>query len=224
MTTRLVRALVVAMTLLGSGLLLSVGSLGTAHALPPGGTTEPDDVFTARIERVEREPGQVGRPARYTYTVQVQEVYGDSTIDSVRVRVQTTTGFGECATRPESKGSALYLWQLSRQGTRLVANGCRNVLRATGPRLTEVLATYGEPRSPIETTPSVPKVEFPEVSYTCPASDEVLADVKIAEKTCAETATPQAFDRAAAPGLALVIVGVLAWVLALRLGSRRRSA
>ncbi len=220
MTTRLVRALVVAMTLLGSGLLLSPG---TAHALPPGGATEPDDVFTARIERVEREPGLVGRPARYTYTVQVQEVYGESDIDSVRVRVQTTTSFGECATRPETKGSALYLWQLSRQGTRLVANGCRNVLRATEPRLAEVLDTYGEPRSPIEPTPSVPKVEFPDVSYTCPETDELLDDVEIAEKTCAETASPQAFDRAAAPGLALVIVGFLAWVLALRLGRHRRS-
>lgn len=223
MTTRLLRALVVAMTLLG-GLLLTVGSLGTAHALPPGGSTEPDDVFTATIERVEREPGQIGRPARYTYTVQVQEVYGESAIDSVRVRVQATTGFGECATRPETKGSTLYLWQLSRQGTRLVANGCRNVLRATEPRLTEVLDTYGEPRSPIEATPSLPKVEFPEVGYTCPETGEVLDDVEIAEKTCAETASPQAFDRAAAPGLALVIVGLLAWVLALRLGSHRRPA
>lgn len=218
------RALAVAIALLAGGLLLPVGSLGTAHALPPGGATDPDDVFTAKIERVEREPGQVGRPARYTYTVQVQEVYGDSAIDSVRVRVQTTTSFGECATRPESKGSALYLWKLTRQGTRLVANGCRNVLRATDARVAEVADSYGEPRSPIETTPSEPEVEFPDVSYTCPETTEVLGDVTIAEETCAETASPQAFDRAAAPGLALVLVGVLSWVLALRLGSHRRSA
>ena len=224
MTIRLVRALAVAIALLGSGLLLSVGSLGTAHALPPGGATEPDDVFTAKVERVEREPGLVGRPPRYTYTVQVQEVFGPSDIASVRVRVQTTTSFGECATRPETKGSALYVWKLTRQGSRLVANGCRNVLRATDARVAEAIDTYGEPRSPIETTPSVPKVEFPDVSYACPETSELLDDVTIAEETCAETAMPQAFDRAAAPGLALVIVGVLSWVLALRLGSHRRSA
>ena len=39
-----------------------------ATALPPGGAAEPDDVFSARIERVERDPGPVGRPTRYTYT------------------------------------------------------------------------------------------------------------------------------------------------------------
>ena len=215
--------------LLGSGLALLVlltGALaGPAYAtpIPPGGVGEPDDVFTATIERIEREPGLAGRPARYTYTVQVQEVYGDSDISSVRVRVRTTTSYGVCATRPESKGSALYVWQLTRLGDALLVDGCRDVLRATGLRDAQLRALYGEPRRPTEATPAEPPVEFPEVSYTCPGTTESLADVAAAEDTCAEVAEPRAFDRAAAPGLALVIIGVLGWVVALRLGRPRRS-
>lgn len=218
------RALIVGVVLgligfLVSGLLLPAA----AQALPPGGAAEPDDVFTAKIERVERDPGPVGRPTRYTYNVQVQEVYGDSDISSVRVRVQTTSSFGECATRPESKGSDVYLWKLTRQGSRLVANGCRDVLRATDVRLAEAVDEYGEPRSPIEASPSVPSVEFPDVSYTCPVTSAALDDVTAAEETCDELAAPQSLDRAAAPGLALIIVGILGWFVVLRLGRSRRG-
>ncbi|MAS53798.1 MAG: hypothetical protein CMJ44_04080 [Pimelobacter sp.] len=194
-----------------------------ATARPPGGAAEPDDVFSARIERVERDPGPVGRPTRYTYTVQVQQVFGESDITSVRVRVQTTSSYGECSTRPDAKGSDLYLWKLTRQGDRLLASGCRSVLKATDARLAEAEAEFGEPRSPIDTSPGEPQVEFPEVSYTCPATEEAISDVAGAEGTCSEVAAPQSFDRAAAPGLALVIVGLLGWIVVLRLGRTRRS-
>ena len=106
---------------------------------------------------------------------------------------------------------------------RLLASGCRSVLKATDTRLAEAEAEYGEPRSPIDTSPSEPQVEFPEVSYTCPATDETISDVTGAEGTCSEVAAPQSFDRAAAPGLALVIVGLLGWIVVLRLGRTRRS-
>ncbi|CAN5154295.1 hypothetical protein BH09ACT12_BH09ACT12_13640 [soil metagenome] len=205
--------------MLASGVALAPAAV----AAPPGGAAEPDDVFIAKIERVERDPGPVGRPTRYTYTVQVQDVYGDSDISSVRVRVATSSTFGECETRPESKGSTLYLWRLTRQGTRLLANGCRDVLRATETRIAEMEATYGEPRSPIDVTPSEPAVEFPEVSYSCPDTAEAITDVAAAEEDCDELAAPQSFDRAAAPGLALVLVGILGWIVVLRLGRSRRS-
>lgn len=218
-TAHLARALAVVIGLLAGVLLVPAAS----QALPPGGATEPDDVFTAKIERVERDPGPAGRPARYTYTVQVQAVFGASDISSVRVRVQTTSSFGECLTRPESKGSDLYLWKLTRQSTRLVADGCRDVLRVTDDRLAEAADTYGEPRSPIEPTPSKPVVEYPAVSYTCPDSTEAVDDVSTAEETCDSVAVAQTLDRAAAPGLALVIVGILGWVVVLRLGRPRRS-
>lgn len=185
--------------------------------------TEPDDVFTATIERVERDPGTSGQPPRYTYTVQVQEVYGDSEVSSVRVRVQTSADFGACGTRPESQGQALYVWRLTRQATALVADGCRDVLRATEVRTAGLEATYGAPRAPTEPTPQEPPVEFPEVTYSCPETSEAVSDVGGAEETCEEVAAPQAFDRAAAPGLALVIIGVLGWIVVVRLGRARRA-
>lgn len=185
--------------------------------------TEPDDVFTAMIERVERDPGTAGRPARYTYTVQVQQVYGDSVVSSVRVRVQTSADFGECGTRPESPGQALYVWRLTRRDDALVADGCRDVLRATELRTAGLEATYGAPRAPTESTPQEPPVEFPAVTYSCPETSEAVSDVADAEAACEEVAAPQAFDRAAAPGLALIIIGVLGWIVVARLGRRRRA-
>lgn len=210
-----------AVALLG---LLLAGLLApaTAQALPPGGS-EPDDVFSARIERVERDPGPIGRPVRYTYTAQVEQVFGKSDISSTRVRVQTSSTFGECDSRPEAKGSELYLWKLTRQGDRLLASRCRDVSRGTDAAIATATTTYGEPRSPVETAPSEPPVEFADVSYTCPDTSEAITDVPTAEQDCEETASPQSFDRAAAPGLALVLIGVLGWVLVLRLGRSRRS-
>jgi hypothetical protein len=217
-----VRALVAG--LLAGGLALSGAVATPSSAVPrPSITDDPDDVFTATIERIERDPSPSGRPARYTYTVQVQEVYGDSDVSSVRVRVQTSAAYGECATRPDSRGSVLYVWQLIRQGTALVADGCRDVLRSTDLRTAELRATYGEPRAPTEAAPAEPPVEFPEVTYSCPEGGEEVADVTGAEGTCEEVAEPRPFDRAAAPGLALVIVGVLGWIVVLRLGRSRRS-
>ena len=194
----------------------------TAQALPPGGT-EPDDVFSARIERVERDPGPTGRPVRYTYTVQVDQVFGDSEISSVRVRVQTSSTFGECDSRPESKGSGLYLWKLTRQGDRLLASRCRDVSRASDAAIAAATSTYGEPRSPIDSAPDKPPMEFPDVSYTCPDTSEAISDVVGAERFCEEVASPQSFDRAAAPGRALVLLGILGWIVVLRLGRTRRS-
>ncbi len=205
-----------------AALITALAAPATAQALPPGGT-EPDDVFSARIERVERDPGPTGRPVRYTYTVQVDQVFGDSDISSVRVRVQTSTTFGECDSRPESKGSALYLWKLTRQGDLLVASRCRDVSRGTDAAIAAATSTYGEPRSPIESAPGPAPVEFPDVSYTCPDTSEAISDVVGAETFCEEVASPQSFDRAAAPGLALVLLGILGWVVVLRLGRTRRS-
>lgn len=205
------------------GLLLAgLVAPGSARALPPGGT-DPDDVFSARIERIERDPGPVGRPVRYTYTVQVDQVFGDSRISAVRMRVQTSSTFGECDNRPESKGSDLYLWKLTRQGDRLLAGRCRDVSRGTDAALAAAATTYGEPRSPIETSPGPPQVEYPEVSYTCPDTSEAISDVLGAENVCEEVASPQSFDRAAAPGLALVLLGLLGWFVVLRLGRARRG-
>ncbi len=212
--------------ILGLVALLATGLLvpASAHAAaPPGDTAEPDDVFTATIERIERDPGPVGRPTRYTYTVQVQEVYGESDISSVRVRVQTSSSFGACLTRPDVRGSARYLWKATRQGPVLQVNGCRDVLRVTDDRVAAATTTYGEPHSPTEPTPSTPQVEFPDVAYTCPTTSEAISDVGAAETSCDEIAVPQSFDRAAAPGLALILIGFLGYVVVLRLGRSRRS-
>ncbi|MGA8845309.1 MAG: hypothetical protein WB471_01695 [Nocardioides sp.] len=207
---------------LAIGLLLGLLAPSAAQALPPGGD-DPDDVFTARVERVERDPGPVGRPVRYTYTVQVEQVFGKSEISSVRVRVQTSSTFGECETRPESKGAALYLWKLTRQGDGLLAIRCRDVSRGTDTAIAAARSIYGAPRSPIESTPSEPAVEFADVGYSCPDSSQALLEVASAEQLCDEVASPLSFDRAAAPGLALVLVGILGWVVVLRVGRTRRS-
>lgn len=219
--TRLV-ALLGALGLLAL-LLVTSTTPSLAAGAPPRGAAEPEDVFTATIERTERDPGLAGRPARYTYTVQVQQVFGSSEVSTVRVQVQTSAAFNQCATRPESRGQTLYVWRLTRQSTRLLADGCRDVLRATDLRLAALEATYGEPRSPIDTSPPQPQYEFPDVAYTCPETSASVPDVADAVATCEDVAAPQDFDRTAAPGLALVLVGVLGWIVVLVRGRTRRS-
>ncbi len=61
------------------------------------------------------------------------------------------------------------------------------------------------------------------MSYVCPDTSASVTDVAEAETTCDEIALPQSFDRAAAPGLALVLLGVLGWFVVLRLGRSRRA-
>lgn len=207
---------------LAAVLLLPAAPGAATGTAPPGTAAAPDDVFSASIERVQRDPGLNGQPPRYTYTVQVQEVYGESDISSTRVRVLTTSAFGACETRPESRSAATYLWQLTRRATQLVADGCRDVLRATDTRIAAAIEVYGAARSPIDVEPEEPRVEFPEVGYTCPGTTEALSEVTGAESTCSEVAEPRSFDRAAAPGLALILVGALGWIVVWRLNRPRR--
>jgi hypothetical protein len=99
-----------------------------------------------------------------------------------------------------------------------VVSGCSQVQVASDSVVRELEEQYGAGRpTGVPQQPAEPA--FDDVTYRCEDSDAAVRDVDSPECDAAAARTP--FGRPAAPGLALVIVGVLGLLLARRLGRTR---
>lgn len=192
-----------AVALLAAGLvLLATPRSGAAPEGCPKGTVAAaeaaDTAFTGVVTRVKR-TGRGPGNAEFTHTVLVDRVYkGPIAQDSVPVLTQAGTrnrpGLGAL-----ERGER-YLFY-ARIGTDMLsAGGCSGTTVANANRITRIEELLGEGRPAVRPEPAEP----PEAVF------ERVADSE-----------PADFTRSAAPGLALVLIGLLGLVVVRRLGRRQ---
>jgi hypothetical protein len=133
------------------------------------------------VERQERTDGVAG--AVYVQTVTVSRVY-TGRVDTENVVVQTDRNRDECSLGQLESGTD-YMFFVSGNGDPWVASGTSGT-RAADERVVSAVERLLGPGKPA----------------VAPAPEE-------ASYTPVDTSDPQAFSRAAAPGAALVIVGLL---------------
>ena len=235
---RAVAAVLVA--LLGLALASLVGLLGLAAVAAPAsaeaasgvpavapteGDGEPTEIFVGRVQGVEEVVGESPNRSRVRFFVDVLIVFGDTTVDTAEAKVLTVPGLDRCAAFPKDKRTQRYLFRLTNQSGRLVAQKCSDIVEFVRSDQAAVVEEYGDARQPGPPPPPAPPVvELDPVTYTCPDTNEAIADVTATSDDCPALDAPTTTDRAAAPGLALAIVGVLGLVVVRRLGRRSPAA
>lgn len=156
------------------------------------------DVFTGVVTRVSREPGDNPRSTRQRFQVEMGQVYKGN-IDTAEVEVEALSTFRPCGQRQVSVDERL-LFFISDFDATLVATSCGEAERATDQRVERIEELLGSGRPPVAPEPQ--PVTF----------------------TMVDDAAPQSLSRAAAPGLALVIVGLLGLFVVRRLSRPRDRA
>lgn len=197
--------------------LLVPGVAGAAGTSPP----QRPEVFSARIVGVDS-GGAANRPAQLSYTVRVLRVYGESTVDRRRAVVTTSPQFARCRDRPTRAAAAsdgpAYFFVVDKRRGRLLADACGDVARVTRDGEDAVVSRFGPAHAPGTPVPEQPGEQgFGSVAYGCPASEDTVSDVERASEQCAAVEPPDSLRRTAAPGLALVIVGLLGLLVVRRL-------
>lgn len=141
-------------------------------------------VFTGEVVGAERVAS--GRAVEFVHQVRVTRVYrGRITAETVEV---TTSASGECALGRLSDGTA-YVFFAAAGEPQWTARNQGGTAEATDALVSRVEATLGAGRPPVAPEPE--EAEFTDVATTEPTS----------------------FSRLAAPGLALMLVGVLGFLL-----------
>lgn len=150
-------------------------------------------VFTGRVTAI-TPPGNPDAAVARTSTVAVDWVYKprEGMITTATVEVVTPRSFGRCARSLELDRRYVFFVE-SDEG--FTATDCGGTARATSALVTQVQGLLGDPRPPVPVVP-----EPVEVTLTPVSTDD-----------------PPTFTRLAAPGLALVIVGLLGLAVVRRL-------
>lgn len=155
-----------------------------------------DAIFTGLVKSSERGPALGGRPgATFTHEVEVDLVYkGDVTTSTVQVRTdqsRVTCSLGKLAT------GTSYMFFVQPDGEIWTAAGASGTAPASDKLLVKVERLLGTGNPPVPPAPET-------ATFTTVAAGE-----------------PTTLTRAAAPGLALIIIGLLGLAVAGRIGSRR---
>ena len=188
------RRLLAALVLAGCGVVL--GQL-PAHACScvqgsmQSHTKQASDVFTGTVSDVTRQ--RSGKLVT-TYTVAVERVYkGD--VRTATVQVSSTGSARSCALT-DLQADRSYLFFVRADGSELSANSCGGTAPASSTTVTRVERLLGNGRP--ATPPQVPKAAFTRVA----------------------NAQPDSLSRLAAPGVALVLAGLLGLFVVRRLNAR----
>ncbi|MBS42501.1 MAG: hypothetical protein CMH83_04910 [Nocardioides sp.] len=163
---------------------------------------------------------QQRRPA---YVVSVQWVFGESTLETNQTVVRSTADFAACADRPGGLDVGNdFLFTVGTTGGRLRAAACDDVVPATPAALRGAVADFGvrhEPGTPVPEEPAAPE-PFADVTMSCASTDEAFTTTDLAAAGCPDLVEPPSVQRTVAPGIALVLVGLLGLLVFGRLGRR----
>ncbi len=183
-----------------AGVAVVVGQL-PAHACScaPASTQDhvkaADGVFTGTVSDQRTEQSETGRGGTTTYLVDVRRVYkGDVSTRQVSVtspRSEATCGLGRLA------ADKRYVFFVRAGGSQLSATACGGTAPAGGELLDAVVRSLGQGHVPVS-APEPEQAVFTRVAQSRPAS----------------------VTRLAAPGGALVLVGLLGLVVVRRLARR----
>lgn len=173
----------------------------------------------------------------YTATVDVAQVFGSARLRSEQATVVLdrafTRGCNDDPRPPRKRRPGGFVAPFA-AGDDVVVVGerlgpttysvaqCTQVNAATASWISRVVEAYGEPRAPRMNT-DTGSTELPAVEYFCPDTREAISGPEggdIEDAACVQPDDDPTLTRAAAPGAALVLAGLLGLFLARRLGRR----
>jgi hypothetical protein len=185
------RRLVAAVAFAACG--VAVGTL-PAEAGTQADAKRASAVFTGTVTDVSRTPERREQPVIATYDVLVDRVYkGSVGTETVQVTSRRTS---KTCRRLVLGPERAYVFFVGADGSALTADTCSGTAGATGRLVAKVQRMLGDGRLPV------------------PARPEQAVFTRVAD------AEPATLTRMAAPGVALVLVGLLGLIVVGRLGSR----
>jgi hypothetical protein len=193
LVTALLGAALSALVVLGAGVPAQGGQPHKNAPVCPAvtvrqSTTAAMAVFSGVVSDVQKSPRTDGLPgAIYTQTVTVDLVY-QGKVTTETVTVQTDRNRSGCSLGALTQGSE-YMFFVTGSGDPWVASGTSGTRPSTETVVAQVTRLLGEGAPPIQPAP------------------------ESATFTAVDTSDPQSLSRAAAPGAALVLVGLLGLVV-----------
>ena len=194
------RRLIAALFLAGSGVVLAQLPAHACSCVSTSTQTHvkrADEVFSGTV--TDATSARSGRKATtWTYDVEVRRIYkGEVATSTVQVTSQgddkrSSCGLGQL---PADKP---YVFFAQADGSELSADGCGGTAPASGQLVSKVERVLGDGHTPAAPEPAPEKAVFTRVA----------------------DAAPTALSRLAAPGVALVLAGLLGLFVARRLGAR----
>ena len=179
---------------------VALAGCGVAVGTPPavagtqGDAKGASAVFTGTVTDVSVARPQGEQPATATYDVQVERVFkGSISTETVQV---TSSRTSKACERLVLEPDGAYVFFVENDGSALTADTCGGTGAASGRLVARVRQMLGEGRPPV------------------PPQPEQAAFTRVAD------AEPPTLTRTAAPGIALVLAGLLGLVVVRRVGSR----